>query len=905
MTKPLVDLVLYSVRLFFWIFFRPSELRNHLKKVDRRLTPLSCWLDIPAISLRDSKLIGFIAASYVVRVFSVSFAIWLVLFASGTSAYNIVFGVCLGVGVAVFGGFIGDVAVGFGPGIGGGIIGGMAAGIGYGLVGSKGLDGILATSPGAAIVLNASACLCMGASSAFVFMFGQDVQSRRSIGWHVGVSVIGILVATVVFGTIILAPLVSTQVPVERIRVAICYALAVSAAFFLVLLRVNRGLSSQSVVASLVFLTTACVSIYVAWVVQGKSTSLVGRAIHGMSVGIADGILICMVYAIPCYIGRSIGGVFSGAIAGAVSMAAVMSTYVIAARAQLPAQAIGISLVALSLGLTLLWWRGLCFALIWPAWNIVNLRLDTSRGSAAGIYRNSAFLDEMTLFRPVALAQHLLLAWECDPKLAQSVERELVAIGHAKDVREARFEFAVRQLERCEDLRQIADIASTTDFEHKNFQSTLVYIARDIASSLEQQTSFVRRLTLETVERRLNELYFSLTNSTSYESRRLVGVCSSWQRIVRARVASEFEIAAALGEIRNPYVTTPILEGEPTFVGRGDIALKIEQLVVGARNQPIFLLGERRIGKTSLLHNLGRLLPHSILPTYVDIQGTVSKTVRVSTLLWMLARQMANSLERFRGLKLPFPAREQFEDEPFVEFEAWLDDVCATYHDCSILMQLDEFEALRDFRSNESVVSVLQYLRHIMQHKRQIRLLFASSHGLDELAEWSSYFVNVRTIEISYLTAAEAQKLIEEPIPNFELAFSPAAVERIFQLTSGHPALVQLLCSTIVERRNELTGYNKSAESVSCPEVEDSVTQALKEGTSFYFLDIEKNQAGADGSKYLKSLALQADVVSPYEVDPFMLERLKRRKLIYQHGGQQRFRIELVRRWFASQSTDQ
>lgn len=81
--------------------------------------------------------------------------------------------------------------------------------------------------------------------------------------------------------------------------------------------------------------------------------------------------------------------------------------------------------------------------------------------------------------------------------------------------------------------------------------------------------------------------------------------------------------------------------------------------------------------------------------------------------------------------------------------------------------------------------------------------ILASSHILQEFHRWASYLINAQTIAISYLTDTETRKLIERPIPDFALRYDPDAADRTYALTRGHPALTQLLCSEIVNLKNE------------------------------------------------------------------------------------------------------
>ena len=96
-------------------------------------------------------------------------------------------------------------------------------------------------------------------------------------------------------------------------------------------------------------------------------------------------------------------------------------------------------------------------------------------------------------------------------------------------------------------------------------------------------------------------------------------------------------------------------------------------------------------------------------------------------------------------------------------------------------------------------------------------------------------------------------------------------------------------------------------QAVSLDEVESAVPQALREGTAFYFLDIQRNQAGDDGCALLTHIAsaggpagLAVDRLheaGKHHVDD-VIQRLMRHRILVIDNGIAKFQIELVRRWF-------
>lgn len=347
-------------------------------------------------------------------------------------------------------------------------------------------------------------------------------------------------------------------------------------------------------------------------------------------------------------------------------------------------------------------------------------------------------------------------------------------------------------------------------------------------------------------------------------------------------------------------------------MGRRDISGRIESLLFDRRQSPLLLYGQRRMGKTSLLNNLGRLLPHTIIPLLVDLQGPVSVASNHAGLLYNVARSLRKSAVQQRAAQLPDLSRPALEHDPFTAFDEWLDEVEAALqvqNGHTILLLLDEFEAL-DYaflKDRFDEAFVLGMLRHVIQHRLHFKVLLAGSHTLDEFRRWSGYLINTEVLPLANLQEDEARQLIEEPVKDFALNYRPEATRRVYELTGGHPFLLQLLCSEIVTLKNEQAPHLRRLATVA--DVEAAVSGALSRGTMF-FADIEHNQlesASLDIVRYLARLgegsvihleALQGLIAAPAAVDQ-LLHRLLLRELLQPFGNGYRFRIEMIRRWFA------
>ena len=197
----------------------------------------------------------------------------------------------------------------------------------------------------------------------------------------------------------------------------------------------------------------------------------------------------------------------------------------------------------------------------------------------------------------------------------------------------------------------------------------------------------------------------------------------------------------------------------------------------------------------------------------------------------------------------------------------------------------------------------LDFLRHLIQHRPRFVLLFSGTHTLEELGQrWSTYFINVQPLKVSYLREKDARQLITNPIDDFPLNYEPAAVERIIAVTRCQPFLVQLTCQELV---NHLNSQRRRRASVA--DVEVVLEEALVRG-EFHFVEIW-NTAGPMERQVLSAVAQEEDGALTLEqlrrrtglkeTDlQSALARLCRRDLLELKDEGYRFQVELVRRWW-------
>jgi len=312
-------------------------------------------------------------------------------------------------------------------------------------------------------------------------------------------------------------------------------------------------------------------------------------------------------------------------------------------------------------------------------------------------------------------------------------------------------------------------------------------------------------------------------------------------------------------KFRNPYVTgNPI---QPTnsrvFWGRLDIADAIVYEIKRSRQKPSFLLyGRRRMGKTSALLNLRRLL-RDIKIIDVLISGQNSKFHTDMDFCLHLIDKIMKSTKDSSLLAGNHRYRSEHSNQilsgnkPSLVLSIFFDD----YHefleknDLYCLLMLDEYEEFGGL-SRE----LLLQLRDTMQHMPRFIFIFSGVSHINELPNpfWSEVFINVRNLKISFLDRNDGYKLLTEPAP--ELIYeSPKLIDRILDLTGGQPFLLQAIATEIV---NNLNLSNKMT--VTKEDIEFAIQKVFKTWENYFQDYIWTKECSTDTHKQIISKVANA-----------------------------------------------
>ncbi len=894
------NLILGSLHLIFWIVFHPSAWRNHIHRIESTLPAEFTLTDLSRAHWRNPVLRRLMIQAYLVLPLLAGAVLGGVFWARGMpfdqlAAATLHFTAIVFV-MGIFYGLVVSVATG--------IVGGVMTGL---LVGMTGI--LLGNAAAYNIAIGVSIGLA-GSVNVNLSRREQAYSPARQIG---GVAI----------GVVIGLTLVLTRYSVTAFGKSVglsgdtAYSLARSALVlvsFGLAIGWRRGLAAGLVggIGSALFYN----------LILGITQSSAPDTLRGLTSGCLFGISLIAMFALPYVLARYVAGVWAGAWAGALGSYGRHIYFASGGRQGAPDwSSMPAGFAGVVFGLTIAWWRPIILYPLQAAWNLLLYQSDKRHPDRTPglLRRHSAFWDEGQFLPLYGLDDHLLLVIERNPVEGQAAIEYLAAGRQRWAVQATQIELDARQLERCAGVMAIRKIPRSlapdefTDSDIARLLRSFSRISQDVDAALNQATAYNQRQALKAVEERLGRLLRELTRSSEPYAVRFRPSAIRWRQIVADRIQELIAATEALQEINSPYVIgMPLTAQQEVFVGRADISADIEQFVQDRSCPPLFLYGQRRMGKTSLLNNLGRLLPGAILPMFVDLQGPASWAADHAGLLYGIAKGMSASAEKQQGVTLPVLSRESLTVDPFIRFDEWLNEVEEALDTQGLdmaLLALDEFEALDDALRKDrfSEQAVLGMLRHLIQHRPRFKVLVAGSHTLEEFQHWASYLINARLIHLSYLNETETRQLIERPVEDFALRYEPEASQRVLDLTRGHPFLVQLLCSEIIALKNE--GSLTERRLASPADVEAAIEKALAHG-NFYFADIQHNRVDQAGLAVLGRLAAGGEnaILSredlaghgvPLDNMDHTLTQLIRRELVETVDGGIRFQVELIRRWFA------
>ena len=274
----------------------------------------------------------------------------------------------------------------------------------------------------------------------------------------------------------------------------------------------------------------------------------------------------------------------------------------------------------------------------------------------------------------------------------------------------------------------------------------------------------------------------------------------------------------------SPYIVGSPIDREEMFFGRQDIIDTIKRQLSTSHHANVILLeGNRRTGKTSILRHLEA---PDVLPDWIVVncslqgaKGHESKAgLPTNEVFRHMARDIGWAMDNAE-LQVPLPDvappdPKRFKvgfvkalstafsgSRPFEVFELYIQTVLEAASPRRLLLMLDEFDKLQEgIDAGITSPQVPENIRYLLHTYPGLSAILTGSRRLKRLREeyWSALFGFGYRVPVSELPLEDARLLVTQPVEG-RLAYLPEARDRVVELCSRQPFLIQSLCNRIFE----------------------------------------------------------------------------------------------------------
>ena len=276
----------------------------------------------------------------------------------------------------------------------------------------------------------------------------------------------------------------------------------------------------------------------------------------------------------------------------------------------------------------------------------------------------------------------------------------------------------------------------------------------------------------------------------------------------------------------NPYIAGAPVRNPKMFFGREQLLHKIVNTL---HNNSLMIYGPRRIGKTSLLHQLKQHLEQTpdreyfFVPVYIDLQGTPEQRFFA-----VMMHDIVDGCESH--IRLPEGLRIKSGDSDYSarDFSADIKQILALLKPLSskrlkLVMLIDEVDELNAYseRANQKLRSI--FMKTFAENLVAVMSgSFIRKRWESEGSPWYNFF---EEIPVDSIDRQAAEALIRQPVKGI-FRYEAAAVDKIIEYSDNVPYRIQKFCVNIIShvieaRRRVITAEDVERAKAKVLESED------------------------------------------------------------------------------------
>lgn len=221
------------------------------------------------------------------------------------------------------------------------------------------------------------------------------------------------------------------------------------------------------------------------------------------------------------------------------------------------------------------------------------------------------------------------------------------------------------------------------------------------------------------------------------------------------------------------------------------------------QSEVLFLNGPRRVGKTSILNSLKWALPDLGLNQIITVALPEEIPNSTEAFLLGVANEILTTAHRHLDIHnyLPAPDAEGFKREPISAFRNYCEVIRERLTPRRVLLMIDETQRLANaVRTGQIDDNVLSLFSTLMSRSSGVLFIFTASVLFRNIKDMSGNPIWGRLMQFGtgFLTAEAVDRVLKAGVAGQPVHFTPEAVARVWQMTEGHPWVLQAIGKRII-----------------------------------------------------------------------------------------------------------